>query len=459
MRHFTRRDFTRNAAVAALCAPFLSLLEPTRTARGAETKKAKYLLIFFTNGTDTAVWSPKGSSESSITFSQMTEPLSPIKDQITIVEKLDSRGLAASHGSPGGLCGASWGATPLLSIEQFVSDGLKANGIKTQVANLVLGGTNDAQQQTTFFRANNPLTPIYSPVAAYQAIFGNLGSGAAPSTTPDGMAMEPSGSATMDAAVRLARRKSCLDLVTNELKQLEMTLGGAEKQKLELHLDSIRQLESRLGGSMAGGGAGGGGSTGGGTVIMPAANCKAPAKPSAGDQAFTNSVIHLDLAVNAFACDITRVAAVQFGHHQQCAIKLPDVQGDYHNDLMHSDPAPHARLQKVERWLAQQFTDVVNKLKAMPAPDGSGTLLDQTIVCWARDMGDAPNHSGDDMRFVFAGGAGGYLKKSPNGRYLQGSGQTHQQGLLTLAEAMGITNLSSFGDKSLGSASLSNVAA
>src|SRR4051812_30065401 len=103
---FNRRDFVRSAALATLCAPFLNLLNPS-SARAAPGK-AKYFLLFFTNGTDISAWSPKGSTESSIAFNPMTELLAPIKGDITIVEKLDSKGTASSHGAPGGLCGGTW---------------------------------------------------------------------------------------------------------------------------------------------------------------------------------------------------------------------------------------------------------------------------------------------------------------------------------------------------------------
>jgi hypothetical protein len=435
MRTFSRREFTRTAAMATLCAPFLNLLDP-RPAR-AVPGKAKYFLLFYTNGTDTALWTPKGSTESSITFSPMTELLAPIKGDITIVENLDSKGSAASHGSPGGLCGSNWGATPLLSIEQFISDGLKALGVKTPIANLVLGASNEAPQQTTFYRDNTAITPVFSPTAAYQAIF----SGFKPSSGGGGTTMPPAG----DAA-RTARRKKSLERVKAELTRLRGALGSTEGRKLDLHLDSLAQLQSRMDGASTMGGGGG-----------PVVNCTVPATPTPANQALLNSSIHLDLAINAFACDITRVAAVQFGHHQQCAVDLPGVKGDYHNDFMHGDQPPHARLATLERWLCQQFVAAVQKLKTLPAPDGSGTLYDQTFIIWARDMADAPMHTGDNMRFVFSGGAGGYLKKSPNGRYLQGGGEHHQRALLSAAEAMGLTNLAGFGDKSQSHAPLANL--
>lgn len=435
MRTFSRREFTRTAAMATLCAPFLNLLDP-RPARAAPGK-AKYFLLFYSNGTDTAVWTPKGSSESSITFSPMTELLAPIKGDITIVEKLDSKGSAASHGSPGGLCGNNYGATPLLSIEQFISDGLKTLGVKTPVANLLLGGSNEAPQQTTFYRDNTAITPVFSPTAAYQAIF----SGFKPSTGGGGTTTPPAGD---DA--RTARRKKSLERVKAELTHLRSALGNTEGRKLDLHLDSLAQLQARMDGASTMGGGGG-----------PVVNCTVPAKPTVANQALLNSSIHLELAINAFACDITRVAAVQFGHHQQCAVDLPGVKGDYHNDFMHGDQPPHARLATLERWLCDQFVAGVKQLKSLPAPDGNGTLYDQTFIMWARDMGDAPMHTGDNMRFVFSGGAGGYLKKSSNGRYLQGGGEHHQRALLSAAEAMGLTNLTAFGDKSQSQVPLANL--
>jgi hypothetical protein len=173
----------------------------------------------------------------------------------------------------------------------------------------------------------------------------------------------------------------------------------------------------------------------------------APANPGAGADPLAASVLHMDVAINAFACDITRVAAVQFGHHQSTQVSLPEVgdPGDWHNGFLHSDN-PRTRLVKVEQWLSKQFVAAANKLKSLPAPDGSGTLFDQTLMLWARDMGDAVAHDGTDMRFVFSGGAGGYLQKSAGGRYLAGGGQPHQRALLNAAEAMGITDFTGFGD-------------
>lgn len=404
-----RRDFVRTAGLAALFSPFMSLLKGG-PAHAAPMGKAKYLLIFYTNGTDPAAWTPAGSTIDSIAFSRMTELLAPLKANLVLAEKLSSNGTADNHAAPGGLTAQGYGGQTRISIDQFIADKLRAGGVVTPIPSLILGSVR-TEAQHSFYRNNQPLSPIFSPVAAYDAIFAGVGGAS------DNL---------------LRRRKSSLDLVNAELKALSDKLGSVERQKLELHAASLRAVEMRL---TPGTGGGGG------------AACTTGGRPQEASQDLLASVAHLDLAITAFACDITRVAAVQFGHDQNTQVSIPEVgnPGNWHNDFIHGDN-PRTRLTNLERWLCQQFVAAANKLKSLPAPTGTGTLFDQTLMVWARDMGDAVAHNGGDMRFVFAGGAGGYLVTSPNGRYINGGGDAHQRALVNCAAAMGITDYNGFGD-------------
>jgi hypothetical protein len=417
MPSMKRRDFMRSAGLVTLFAPFIDLLGP-KPARAAGAGGFDNLLVFFTQGTDVAQWTPKGSSDMSISFSKMTEPLAPIKSNLILVEKLNGNGTTASHGAPGGLCGMGYGAPIQISIEQWISDRLPQMPIK----NLLLGSVS-TEQQTTFYREGRAISPIYSVTAAHQAIF----NGFTPST---GGTPAPTG-----ADPKLAKRKSALDLIKRELAQLSQSLGAEEKTKLDLHAESIRQLELTL-------------DSGSTSQPPPTSDCKVPAVGTNDDEVLLNNAKHLDLAVAAFACGRTRVAAVQFGHHQNTQVSLPEVgsPGDWHNTFMHSDMAPRTRLVNLERWLCEQFVATAEKLKAIPLADGSGSLFDRTLMFWARDMGDGVLHSGDNMRFAFAGG-GNYLKFSPNGRYLDGQGAPHQNALIAVCEAMGVTDYNGFGDQ------------
>ncbi len=415
-----RRQFVRNAGVASLFAPFLSALDE-RAVSAQTSGRAKYLLLFVTHGTDVSKWAPRGSSSSIDSFSAMTEPLSAIKDSLILVDGISGGGLCSSHGSPGGLCGATWGANALISIDQFISDELRAAGANTLIPHLVLGdGTTE--QKTMFWRDNQPLTPVSSPSAAFSAIFGGR-------TAPD----SGNGGETPSVDPRLLRRQSVLDLLGDELKQLEQALGAEERAKLEVHAESLRQVETRLAAQLGGGDSG---------VVQPS-SCTFPQQPTNTGKILPDTSILLQLAVNALGCDLTRVASVQFGHHQSCPVELPNLTGEWHNEFLHSpDKAP--QLIQLEQWLCQEFVSAAQRLQELPAPDGDGTLYDQTLMVWARDMGDSVNHGDSNMVYVFAGGAGGYLQHSGNGRYVKASGG-HIKVLATCADAMGVSNLGSFG--------------
>jgi hypothetical protein len=424
-KRWSRREFTRHAGLATLFAPFISLFD-TNPVQAQAAGKAKYLLLFHTLGTNVGKWAPQGSDSGITAFSSYNQPLSALQDSVILVDGLSGGGLCAGHGSPGGLCGASWGSNALISIDQFVSDGLKSSGIKTQIPHLVLGdGTTE--QKTTFYRDNQPLTPVSSTSAAYSAIF----SGRSPASTPD--PTTPGEAPAIDQ--RLVRRQSVLDLMNAELTQLSNALGQEERAKLEVHAESLRQIEDRLAAQMGGGGEG---------TIGQAESCVVPTQPAGTGSILQDSSLLMSLAISAFGCDLTRVAAVQFGHHQRAPVEVPGVTGEWHNEFMH-DPNKTAQLDKLEQWLSQEFVAAANQLKALPAPDGSGTLYDQTLMAWVRDMGDAINHGDTNMVYVFAGGAGGYLKHSGNGRYFKGGGAPHIKALTACADAMGVGGFDKFG--------------
>ncbi|HSY25674.1 MAG TPA: hypothetical protein VK841_26325, partial [Polyangiaceae bacterium] len=106
---------------------------------------------------------------------------------------------------------------------------------------------------------------------------------------------------------------------------------------------------------------------------------------------------------------------------------------------------------KFEAYLATQFANLVTALNTTTDPLGSDgqMLLDNTLVIWARDMGDAQNHNQQSMRFVLASGNnGGYLKTATGGRYVN-STERHERILLSVCDAFGITNFASFGDPQL----------
>ena len=438
----TRRHFLASAGAGLLLAPFINagMHREAKAANGT----AKRLLMFCTMGTYPPLWTPKVSGETISSWSAMTQPLSAAADDIVLVEGMPSGNPNDGHGASDSLTGQGFGYYAVnnvqvlkSSVDQFVASSLVKAGVNRPIASLLLGANcNENGGLTQFYGGPNGgnLPTISSPLSAYNTVFGAV----APSS--------PAGP-SMSAQASLARRKSILDTISGEITGLQSTLGSNEKAKLDAHLDSIRQLENKL---MSAGSTGGSGS---GSCVKPATPGADSTLQFMGDMdAIAANVLHQQIIVNAFACDITRVACLEYGNDQKFMVHAPGIPfDDQHGGFIHSGAASnYANLVLFEAYLATQFVNLINALKMVPDPLGSAgqTLFDNTLLVWARDMGDAQNHNQQSMRFVLASGKGGYLKTAKGGRYVSSS-ERHERLLLNVCEAMGITSYSGFGDPML----------
>lgn len=450
----TRRQFVGSVGASLLLAPFINMgLERKAKAAG----KAKRLLVFCSMGTYPPLWTPTVSGESISSWSAMTQPLSAVASNVVLVEGMPSGNPNDGHGAPDSLTGQGFGyygaGVIKTSVDQFVAAQLGKQGINRPISSLLLGANcNDGGGMTQFYGGPNGgnLPTIGSPLSAYNTVFG---AALPPSSSGGGSGGSGGG---MTAQSLLQRRQSILDTITGEINTLEGTLGSNEKTKLDAHLDSIRQLENKLQATLGSSSSGAGGSSGGGGG--GAVSCTKPSAPG-GDSSFqfmggmdalAANQVHQNIIVSAFACDITRVACIEYGNDQKLMVNTSGLPyDDQHGGYIHSGAASNfANLVKFEAYLATQFANIIEALKAVPDPLGGGTLFDNTLMLWARDMGDAQNHNQQSMRFVLAQGSGGYLKTASNGRYIKSS-ERHERILLNVCEAFGITSYSGFGDPML----------
>jgi Protein of unknown function (DUF1552) len=431
MPRLTRRGLLKTAGAGLIAAPFLSLLDG-KPARAAG--RIKRVLFFCTMGTQPEIWTPTGISGDSITtFSSSTQPLAAIRDNIVLVEGLSSGTPTEGHGCPQALCGqGSQYEQSTTSVDQFIADKLKGMGVSTPIPALLVGDvTGEANTGKVMFRRNGTLVyPLASPRTVFNTVFGNF------------VPMNGTGVDTLNK-----RRLATCSLIEDDIGELQARLGPRERNRLQRHYDSIRQIQTRL---MQ-------------MPTMPMGSCAVPAMPTDSSNALTNNRMHLDLIVNAFACDITRVGGIHYGNDQSLKVELPSVplSGNEHGDFIHAGATEgFARLAKFEAWLAGEFAYVVQQLKMRDEADGSGKLLDNTLVIWCRDFGEANEHTMNSMRFVLAGGANKYLKTSAMGRYVKGAAtkttavatnapDRHERILLNVCDALGISDYAGFGDPGL----------
>lgn len=425
----SRRDFITSTGAALLAAPFINLLRGSSTAYAAEHHgRAKRLLIFFSpNGTVPQLWAPQGGeNDYSFRADGMLTPLTDYRSDLLVLNGINfltgnnhEGGMAAMLTNGDGDGSVSNGA----SIDQFIAQRIGADDRFQSMEFGILTDPWGASIQTrmSYAATGQYVHPDADPRSVFRRMFGGI--------SQDAQTLEN---------LRL-RRRSVLDLVLGELNDIRGRVGAFEKQKLDRHLDSIRHLERGLFPENQGA-------------------CQTPVAPgrmNKDDYAMVPQLARaqIDLAITALACQMTKVTTVQLSHTVSPVVFSWAGNTEGHHSLSHAPDADAAHIEQfreAERWCAGQFAYIIDQLKATPNPEGEGTLFDDTLVLWAKEMGDSRAHICESVPFVIAGSAGGAFRP---GRYIQYDNTSHSRLLVSICQAFGI-DIDTYGDPATGTGGL-----
>jgi len=427
----TRRSLLRGLGGGALALPLLNSL-PRAWGQSAETgegneRAPKRLLLFYTpNGTKKELWRPSHGPGQLSELGPLLTPLAPFMGHLNLFDGVDLKAALEGPGGPHQRGMASLFTGEVISAGDFVGgDGRKAGwaggisidqliaahiGQETPFKSLELGVRvleNMPRGRISYAGADQPLPPENDPLQVYRRLFGAMN--------------EPA--ALVER--RLRRRSSALDTVLSQFRALETKVDAADREKLQRHAEGVRELERRL--SLLGGGGGG--------------LCQ-PAEPVIGGELLSERAYEevarsqIDLIVQAFACDQTRVASLQCSSAVN-ALRLnfldPPVESEGHS-LSHAGDTNGALQGEWERtlsWYSSLFNYLLTKLNEVP--EGDGTLLDNTLVLWGNELSRGNTHDLSDIPFITTGG--GLI---PTGRYLSYEGVAHNQLLLGIIQAFGV---------------------
>ena len=430
-RLLSRRTLLRGAGGVAIGLPFLGAMSD----RAHAAPFPKRFIVFFTGlGTVKPAWVPTGS-ESDFVLGEVLSPLSPYREKLLILEGVDME--SAYHG-PGdahqlgigqALTGtelqegtlfpyacnpqATVGWAGGVSVDQFLATQI---GQETKLASLELGvqvQVANVSSRLSYLGAGQPVPPEDDPRAVFDRLFSDL------SADPDSLAL------------LRAQRHRVLDTVTADYDSLVSRLGGNDRMKIEHHLDALHEIDKRLDAP----------GTLGGICSIPTLG--PPVDIYANDNYPAIGKLQIDLLVMALACDLTRVASLQWTTTQTGKVFTWLGQTEQHHQLSHSspgDPSKQAQLVAIGKWHAEQMAYLLSRLDAVP--EGDGTLLDNTLVLWCTDIAMGQSHSRRDMPYVLAGGCGGALQ---TGRYLKYQGAYHNNLLVAICNAMGV-GINTFGN-------------
>ena len=422
-----RRSLLQGLGIGLVAAPFINLLSAPRT-RAAGPAGRRLIVFFSPNGTIPQHWNPEGSeTDFSFPAGSILEPLTEIQDKLIVVEGLDFFGADNHEGGMRAMLTASGGAgdeSGGMSIDQFVASKI---GADSRFASLEFGVQTSAwgagiQTRMSYSAPDVMVSPDDDPAHVYSRLFGDFMGGD-------------------EAATKLrTRRQRVVDLLVDEASALRTRLGAEERPKLDAHLEALAKVEKGLAGG---------------------AGCAPPVAPDAlatGDNANFPAITtsQIDMMVTALACDMTRVASLQCSHTVSPTVPTWLDIADGHHSLSHIDDSNVAGVQQfvqAERWFAEQFKYLVQKLADTDEADGTGKMLDNSVVVWAKEMGDSRAHTCKGVPFVLAGGAGGQWK---TGRYLKTGGESHGKLWVSVCHALGL-DVKTFGNPMVGNAPLAGI--
>lgn len=409
-----RRAFLVGAGTL-LALPFLESALPRAARANPPTSPRRLMTFHFPIGVHRAAWKPTGT-ESSWTLGESQAPLLPFKDDVTVVTNVDATGDKTGNSAHTGKIATfltAADAPPTVramgtSADQVVAEALRG---KTPLRSLELG--------TAILNENPNKEPAYDPVLKDHLSWSN-GTPLPKEINPSALFARLFGTTSSADASDRSRRRSVLDAVRADASALEGRLGRNDKAKLDEYLTGVREIETR--------------------INRTATTCAMGQRP--GPPADVRDVVRqmLDLSVLAFRCDLTRV--VTFGYEHTVTERTHPwlgVNEGYHIGITHNSPGPSYAA--VNRWIVSQLAYLLGQLKATGNGAG-GTLLDDTIVYFASEMGDGTLHSKRDLPIIVCGGGGGRIRK---GKLLDRPGQGNGNVLIALMQAMDVV-VPSFGN-------------
>jgi len=424
----TRRDALKTIGYSAAMLPFVApSLARAKTANAAPIQRL--VIMFSPNGTvPTEFWPDTQGKD--FELKKILEPLAPFKESMLVTHGIHNkvRGDGDSHmrgmsclltGAellPGNIQGGSdtpAGWAGAISIDQEIGNFLQSNNAtRTRFGSLEFGaGVADRADPWTrmcYAGANKPIAPITNPYSMFEKMYGR---------------------GKNDALVR-----SVLDDVAAELNQFSKTLGNDERQMLEEHVTYVRKMERDLE-----------------TAAAQMLDVAAPELPQGIGISESNmpeiAKMQMDLLVNGFANDMSRVATIQYSNSVGgTRMKWLGIKEGHHQ--MSHDPDLKVESQKkliqINTWYAQQLHYLAKQLAETKQPGSDRSLLDGTLIVWANELGKGNSHTLNNIPFLMIGNAPGFQF----GRYQDFGGVPHNRLLLSLAHAFD-HKIETFGEKEL----------
>jgi hypothetical protein len=432
----TRARLSRRAVLqgmgVTIALPLLDAMAPAFAAGGQTAARkiqpVRISFVYVPNGIVMEQWTPK-TTGADFDITRVLKPLEPFRKDLFVLS-----GLTDQNGTPGpdgagdhARAGASYltGVRAKKTAGADIKGGVSADqvaaqflGQRTRIPSIELGcddsrtvgncdsGYSCAYSNSISWRTpTTPMPPEVNPRLVLERLFG-----------ADDLTLDPA-----TRARRMKYRKSILDVVGDDTRQLMRTLGPSDRHKVDEYLTAVREIEQRIAKAEK-------------EDHKPLPEME---KPVGVPVAFSDYVkLMYDLQVLAFMTDTTRIATLMVGREGSNRVYPEIGVPDAHHPLTHhrNNPEWIEKVTKVNVHHAELFAYFLAKLKA--TPDGDGTLLDHTMVIYGSGLSDGNRHLHQDLPIVLAGRGDGSLKTGRHIAYPSGTPMTNLY--LTVLDRAGV---------------------
>ena len=404
----------------------------TPAAQAAPNRMA---YLYVPNGVNMDGWRVPTEGALPSKLPAILEPLADLRADFSVLSGLTAD-KARAHGDGGGdharaMSAFLTGAQPRKTDGANIKAGISADqiaaariGDRTRLASLEIGadaskmaGGCDSgysciyESNLSWRSANQPMPKEISPKLIFERLFGS--------------------GTDVERARRDAARKSVLDAVRDDFRELNVRLGADDQRKLDEYFTAVREMELRI--SKAG--------------AQGAPKLPPGVKPPSGiPQSYEEHLRLLaDLIVLAFQTDTTRISTFVFANEgSNRSYPFINVREGHHNLSHHGgDPEKKAKIQDINIFHTTQLAYFLNRLKSVK--EGDGTLLDHSMIVYGSGNGDGNRHNHDDLPILLAGRGCGTIRQ---GRSIQYGKETPLNNLwVSMLNRMDIRDVQ-FGDSS-----------
>jgi hypothetical protein len=370
----SRRAFLRGTGVA-LALPFLDAMWPQRAGAAAAAVAPKRMVAICTSlGIYGPALFPKESGRDYASTAYL-DLIKEHRNDFTVFSGLSHPDQAGADGHSSEMTWLTAARHPglggfrnTISVDQFVAEKI---GVETRYPSLTLGTNNTSQSHT---RSGVMIPAEASPSKVFAKLF------------IDGQAWE------VEQQMRKLREgRSIMDTVNEEAKRFSARVGAADRDKLDEYFTSVREMEQRLAKTEEWA-----------KKPKPKVDAQPPQDIKEESDLIGRMQLLFELVPLALQTDSTRLITILV----QGRGDVPPIAGvsmDHHNLSHHGqDPEKIRQLELIETAQMGALNKLFTALKQKT--EGGAPLLDNTMVLYGSNLGNANSHDWHNLPVLLAGG-------------------------------------------------------